>query len=115
MTQEGIEALIVGDQQDNFTNGRLIIELAGQGGLPTMYPYRDYVELGGLMAYSFDFVDLVRHAVHQIDSIFKGAKPAEIPFHQSTKVALTINLKAVEKLGAPISPSFLTGADEVIE
>jgi putative tryptophan/tyrosine transport system substrate-binding protein len=113
MTQEGIEALIVGDQQDNYTNRQLIIELAEQNRLPAIYPYREYAELGGLMAYSFDFVDLARHAVHQIDSILKGAKPGEIPFYQSTGLALTINLKTAKTLGT--APSFLALADDVVE
>jgi putative ABC transport system substrate-binding protein len=67
------------------------------------------------MAYSFDFVDLARHGVHQIDSILKDAKPGEIPIYQSSKVALSINLKTAKTLGTRISPSLLARADEVIE
>ena len=55
------------------------------------------------------------HGVHQIDSILKGAKPGEIPIYQSSKVALSVNLKTAKTLGTRISPSLLARADEVIE
>jgi putative ABC transport system substrate-binding protein len=79
MTQQGIEALIVGDLQDNLSSRRLIVELSEKDRLPTIYPYREYAEVGGLMSYAVDLVDIARHAVHQIDNILKGAPTGRDP------------------------------------
>jgi putative tryptophan/tyrosine transport system substrate-binding protein len=67
------------------------------------------------MAYGLDLADLGRHAAQQIDLILSARKPGDIPFYQSTKLALTINLKTAKALGIDIPSSLLTSADEVIE
>ena len=72
-------------------------------------------ELGALVTYSVDAVDLWRHAARQVDQILRGAKPAEIPFFRATKVELVINLKTAKTLGITVPPSLLARADEVIE
>ena len=80
-----------------------------------MYPERIFVETGGLMSYGADYRELYRHAAGQIDQIFKGAKPGEIPFFRSIKFELVINLKTAKALGLDIPPTLLARADEVIE
>jgi putative tryptophan/tyrosine transport system substrate-binding protein len=79
MTQQGVETLIVGDLQDNLSSRRLLVKLAEERRLPTIYPYREYVKVGGLMSYSVDLADIARHAVHQIDSILKVPRQAKSP------------------------------------
>jgi len=69
MTQEHADALIVSDQAEHFINRRLIVELAEKQRLPAIYPYRQYVELGGLMAYAIDLVSQYRRAADYIDRI----------------------------------------------
>jgi putative tryptophan/tyrosine transport system substrate-binding protein len=115
MTQQGVETLIVADLQDNLSSRRLIVKLAEERRLPTIYPYRECVDVGGLMSYSVDLVDMTRHAVHQIDSILKGAPPGEIPFYWPKKITLTINVKTAKTLGIEIPSSLFASADEVIE
>jgi putative tryptophan/tyrosine transport system substrate-binding protein len=115
MAQAGANALLVSAESEILANRRLIVQLAEKGRLPAIYPFREYVELGGLMAYAVDFPDLMRHSVGQIDQILKGARPGEIPFHQGTKFALVINLKTAKTLGIEMPPSLLAQADEVIE
>jgi putative ABC transport system substrate-binding protein len=115
MVQGGADALIVNDPPENYTYQRLITELARNARLPTVYPNRSFVQLGGLMSYGTDPVDLFRRAVDQIDQIFKGAKPGEIPFYQATKFELAINLKTAKALGLTVPMSLLTRADELIE
>jgi putative tryptophan/tyrosine transport system substrate-binding protein len=115
MMQGGAQALLVGDQPENFTNQRLIVELAEMARLPAISAYREYVELGGLMAYAYDLGDMGRGAADQIDQILKGTKPGEIPIYQATKFELSINLKTARTLGLTIPPSLLARADEVIE
>jgi putative ABC transport system substrate-binding protein len=80
-----------------------------------MYPYRDYVEAGGLMAYAVDLAELLRRMADDVHQILKGAKPGDIPIYQPTKLELLINLKTARALGLTLSPALLAHADEVIE
>jgi putative tryptophan/tyrosine transport system substrate-binding protein len=114
MAQERPDALIVNDTPENYAYQGLITELANNARLPT-YPNRSFVNIGGLMAYGPNTLDLFRHAAGQIDQILKGAKPGDIPFYQPTKFELVINLKTSRALGLNVPPSLLARADEVIE
>ena len=113
--QEGAEALVVSDMPYNLANHRLIVQLASEGRLPAIYPWREPVETGGLMAYFFEFADLSRHLARQLDLILKGAKPGEVPIRQPTRFLLSINVKAAKTLGLTVPVSLLATADEVIE
>ena len=93
----------------------MIIELAEKGRLPAIYPYREYVEAGGLMSYGVDLRELGGRAAAMVDRILKGAKPGEIPIFQPTKWELVTNLKTAKTLGLTMPPPLLATADEVIE
>jgi putative ABC transport system substrate-binding protein len=80
-----------------------------------MYTLREFVEVGGLMAYSIDLTDIYRRLASLIDKILRGADPGEIPFYQPTKFALVINLKTAKALGLEMPAMLLGRADEVIE
>ena len=83
--------------------------------MPAIYPFRDYVDAGGLMAYEIDFGEAARRMADDVHEILNGAKPGDIPIYQSTKFEFLINLKAGKSLGLTIPPSLLARADEVIE
>ena len=83
--------------------------------LPTTYPYREYIEVGGLMSYGSSRTDLGRRAGDMVDKILRGTKPADIPVEQPTKFELIINVTAAKALDLAISESFLLRADEIIE
>jgi putative ABC transport system substrate-binding protein len=93
----------------------LIISLAARHRLLTIYPYRYWVDAGGLVSYGIDQVDLYRRVPTYVDRILKGAKPAELPVQLPTRFELTVNLKTAKALGVTITESFLLRADEVIE
>jgi putative tryptophan/tyrosine transport system substrate-binding protein len=80
-----------------------------------MYPWRDYVEVGGLMAYAGDFAEIGRRVADDVHQILNGVKPGDIPIYQPTKFALVINLRAAKALGVVLPPALLAAADEVIE
>jgi putative ABC transport system substrate-binding protein len=115
MKQDKAQALLVSAAPENYAQRRLIVDLANQARLPAIYPFRDYVGLGGLMAYSVDIADLFRRMAGYADLIFKGANPAEMPIYQATKFELAINLKTAKALGLELPATLLARADEVIE
>ena len=93
----------------------LICSLADRYRLPTVYPYRFYVIIGGLISYGIDLADLFRGAASYVDRILRGKKPNELPVQLPTKFELAINLKTARALGLAIPPTLLATADEVIE
>jgi putative ABC transport system substrate-binding protein len=93
----------------------LIINLAARYKLPAIYPFRYFVEGGGLVAYGPDAADQYRRAAVYVDRILKGAKPGELPVEQSTRLELSVNLKTARSLGVTVPAMLLASADEVIE
>jgi putative ABC transport system substrate-binding protein len=83
--------------------------------LPAIYSNREFVEAGGLIAYSTNFDDLFQQAAGYVDKILKGESPGELPVQQATTFELLVNLAAAKALGLAIPPSILARADEVIE
>jgi putative ABC transport system substrate-binding protein len=93
----------------------LIIALATQYQLPTVYPNRYYVTAGGLISYGADFAEQLRQAAGYVDHILKGAKPADLPVQAPAKYETVISLKTAKALKLEIPPTLLARADEVIE
>ena len=93
----------------------LILRLAAQHRLPTVYPYRYFVAAGGLVCYGPDTIDQYRRAAGYIDRILKGEKPADLPVQAPTQYELVVNLKTAKALGLNLPQSLLVAADEVIE
>jgi putative tryptophan/tyrosine transport system substrate-binding protein len=115
IADEGVDAVMILDQSENFANRRLIVELLKKRPLPAIYPYPDCVRFGGLMAYSIDWSEVQRHSAVIIDKILKGMKPGDIPIYLPSKFGLGINLKAASSLGLTMPSSLLARADEIVE
>ena len=96
-------------------HSKRIVELALKQHLPGIYPTRQFVEEGGLMAYGPLIGDLYRRAASYVDKILKGAKPADLPVEQPTKFEFIINLKTAKQIGLTIPPNVLARADKVIK
>jgi len=115
MEQDRADALMLSDEPEHLTYRTTIVELAAKGRIPAIYTNRDFVEAGGLMAYSPDLTDIFRRAADVIDTILRGANPGDIPFYQPAKFELSINLKTAKMLGLEMPAMLLGRADEVIE
>jgi putative ABC transport system substrate-binding protein len=110
-----VEALLIGIDGLTQMHQGTIVDLAASTKLPAVYPSREFVEVGGLIAYAVSYRDLYFRAASFIDKIFKGSKPAELPVEQPIKFELVINRKTAKSLGLAVPSSLLIRADEVIE
>ena len=112
-TAEGADMLIVGLETLTQANQRVIVDLAMRHTLPAIYASKEFI--GGLLTYGVNYPDQYRRAASFVDKVLRGAKPAELPVEQPTKLELVINLKTAKALGITIPPMLLARADEVIE
>lgn len=115
LTRTRAEAVVVLGDPLTITYRSQIVEFAAKSRLPTIHPFRESVEAGGLMAYGVDLLDMYRRAASYVDKILRGAKPADLPIEQPTKFEFVINIKAAKALGLTIPPSLLLRADHVVE
>ena len=110
-----VDVLLVGVDAVTQASRKNIAELAAKHRLPAVYASREFVDDGGLMTYGVSYPQLYLRAASLVDRILKGAKPADIPVQQPTKLELIINLRTAKALGLTIMQSILLRADEVIE
>jgi putative ABC transport system substrate-binding protein len=96
-------------------NRKRVFEFAAAKKLPAIYEYDFLVRDGGLMSYGPDLTESFERAAALVDRIFKGAKPADLPFEQPTRYLFVLNLKTAKSIGLEIPPTLLALADEVIE
>ncbi len=115
IARERADALIVLPSPMLFSERSHIIDLATRHRLPSIAMAREFVALGGLMAYGANIPDLFRRAGVYVDVILQGTKPADLPVQQPTKFELAINLRTAKALDLDVSPTLLALADEVIE
>jgi len=115
MNGQKADAVVVAPDAIFVEQRQRIADLAIEYRLPSIFSFREHVEAGGLMSYGENLADSYRRAATYVDRIFKGAKAAEMPIEQSTKLELLINLKTAKALGLEVPPILLARADEVVE
>ena len=115
ISRDGANAVMVLDSPEVDQNSTLVAKLVGDAKLPAIFTHPAPVEAGGLMAYSFDLVELYKRVGNNIDAILRGAKPGDIPIYQVTKFELSINLKTAKQLGLSVPPVLLASAAKVID
>jgi putative ABC transport system substrate-binding protein len=112
--KQGVEAVMVLGTPILFPHQRQIAELAARARLPTISPWRQLPEAGGLLSYGANLREMFRRVAGVLDRILKGAKPSDIPVERPTKFDLVVNNKAAKALGLTLPRSLLLRADEVI-
>jgi putative ABC transport system substrate-binding protein len=115
LTRTRPDAVLVVAAPALFPYRQTIVEFMARQRLPAIYPFREFAEVGGLIAYSTNFDDLFRQAADYVDKILRGASPAELPVQQAATFELVINQKTAVALGLAIPQMLLVRADEVIE
>jgi len=115
ITGEHFDGLFV--EQSPFLNSRRVqlAQLAAHYSIPAVYPGREFAEVGGLISYASDIAEAYRQVGLYCSRILKGAKPAELPIMQSSKLELVVNAQTARMLKVALSPQLLARADEVIE
>jgi len=109
------EALITFAHGFAYVHRRRIAELAALHRLPAMYGWREFADVGGLMAYGPNVTAILRRAAFYVDRLIKGARPSDLPVEQPTQFELVINLKSARELGLTIPQTVLIRANAVIE
>jgi len=115
MAQQRAQAVVVAPDTLFVEQRRQIAELALKSRLPSICEFREHVEAGLLLSYGQNLADGYRRTATFVDKIFKGAKPADLPVEQSTKLELVINLATARALNLTIPTDLLARADELIE
>ena len=115
MQREQARGVLILADQLIFVQRHRVNALARNGRLPTIWTSREGVAAGGLLSYGPSVPDLYRRAAAYVDKILKGAKPADLPVEQPTKLELVINMKTAKDLGLFIPQTILLQADQVIE
>jgi putative ABC transport system substrate-binding protein len=115
LARERAEAIILFGDTFFAQQFQQIAQAARNHREPSIYITHEYAEAGGLMSYGANITDNFRRVATFVDKILKGAKPADLPFEQPTRLYLVINLKTAKALGLTIPPSLLQRADQLIE
>ena len=114
-SREGVEGVLTTTESIFATEGKRVVQLALEHGLPGLYPFRPMAAAGGLMAFNAITSSFQARTAIYVDKILKGANPSELPVEQPTTFELIINLKTAKTLGLTVPLSLIVRADEVIE
>jgi putative ABC transport system substrate-binding protein len=115
MDREPPDAILMVSDSLTMLNRKRVFDYAAEHRLPAIYEYDQLVREGGLMSYGPDLKESFERAAAMVDRIFKGAKPADLPFEQPTRYPFVINLKVAKSIDLELPPTLLALADEVIE
>jgi putative tryptophan/tyrosine transport system substrate-binding protein len=111
----GWRALVVTADPVLSGNRERILQLAARHRLPTMYEWKEIVELGGLVSFGPSLAEVNGRVASYVDKILKGANPGALPVERPTRFELAVNLKTAASLGLKIPPAVVARADRVVK
>jgi len=111
---KSMDGALIGADLVTLTQGDKIAQAIRKARLPAVFPWRQFHEYGALMSYGPDSRELMHRGAYYVDKILKGAKPADLPIEQVSKVNLVIDLRVAREMGIEVPPELLYRADEVI-
>lgn len=109
------QGLIVLGDALTLAHRQRITTFASRTRLPAIYPFRDFVDAGGLASYGARWTDVFRQAAVLVDRILRGARPSELPVTRAASFELVINLRSAHALALTVPSSLLQRADRVIQ
>jgi ABC-type uncharacterized transport system substrate-binding protein len=115
MNRERPDAILMVSDSLTLLNRRRVFEYAAERRLPAIYETDSLTREGGLMSYGPDRREIFERSAALVDRIFKGAKPADLPFELPTHFLFVLNLKTAKAMGLNVPDTMLALADEVIE
>jgi putative tryptophan/tyrosine transport system substrate-binding protein len=115
LKREPPDAVLMVSDALTMLNRKRIMDYATANRLPAIYEFELLAREGGLMSYGGDTQECFERAADLVDRLFKGAKPADLPFEQPTRYPFLINLKTARVIGLTVPPNLLARANEVIE
>jgi putative ABC transport system substrate-binding protein len=115
MDRDSPDAILMVADALTVLNRKRVFDYAAAHRLPAIYEFDFFVRDGGLMSYGADFKESFERAASLVDRIFKGAKPADLPFEEPTRYLFVVNLNTAKSIGLELPPNLLALADEVIE
>ena len=115
MVRQRVDALVVKPDQFFISRRERLVALAAHHAIPAIYSHRVFVDVGGLISYGANLLDASWQMGTYTGRILKGAKPADLPVHQSIKFDLVVNLRTAKVLGLTVPPELIARADEVME
>jgi putative ABC transport system substrate-binding protein len=114
MRQRGVDALVVMTEAGVAGNEARIVPLAARYRLPAIYGFREFADAGGLMSYGISYHDYFRNVARYVDAVLRGAKPADLPVEQPSRIELVLNLRTAKALGLDLPQPLLLRADALI-
>ena len=115
MAQDHTQAVVIFADVLTVSHQKQLADLTLRNGLPAIFAFREFVDMGGLISYGSGLNDLWRRAAPYVDKILKGANPGDLPIDQPTRFELVVNLKTAKTLGIQVPASLLVSADDLIE
>jgi len=112
---DGVDGMLVPAEPWLLGQGRPIVDVAAKLKLPTVYPFSEFVEEGGLVAYGPNLRALYRRAGAYVARVVNGTRPRDLPIERPSRSELVVNVRAARAVGVTIPPGVLAAADRIIE